>query len=263
MEGNKNFIPKPVEQKKDPINKGLLDIKDKLDSLFKKETMFTSFETCEKELELLKKSSIYVELRTPEGELAAKNGLPSKYKDYPLLYGILQTPTFKKIIGNESDNFAIHPDTKEPMIVYHATPIDIPLHEGLKPHKKRGNPPNILGKKDTILMSFRRKFKLFPMVNLQLYFAQDANSTKTKAAASTRKRNDPHKIYPCFIKINNPYLMDGLNGSKHSWDTSDGTINNESGDFSVKSEKQIMHIPFNFIGSYVPDEIKNDLNTLN
>lgn len=256
MEGGQNFIPKPLEQeKKSFIEKNLSEVREKLNSFLNKETMFSSFEECEKELELMKKEGVYTELKTIEGELAAENGLPSKYKDYPLLYGILQTPSFKKIIGDGPSNFAVYEDTKEPMIVYHSTPIDIPLDEGLKPNKKRGNPPNILGRKESILMSLRRKFKLFPMINLQLYFAQDANSTKTKAAASTRERNDPHKIYPCFIRINKPYIMDHSEGTKYSWDASDGIINVESGDFSVKSEKQIMHIPFNFVGTYTPKEI--------
>jgi hypothetical protein len=235
-----------------------LKVEEKIDSLLKKETMFTSFENCEKELDSMKENGTYVELKTPEGELAAENGLPSKYKDYPILYGVLKTPTFKKIIGDASNNLVVYEDTKEPMIVYHSTPIDIPLNEGLKPHIRRGGAPNVLGKKDSLLMSLRRKFKLFPMVNLQLYFAQDANSTKTKAAASTRERNDPHKIYPCFIKLSKPYIMDHPDESKYTWDSSDGTINLKSGDFSVKSEKQIMHIPFNFVGTYTPEEIHGD-----
>lgn len=255
MEGGQNLIPRPIEQaKENSLKQGLLGAKEKLDSLLKKETMFTSFETCEKELELMQKNGTYAELKTSEGELAAENGLPSKYKDYPLLYGILQTPTFKKIIGDKANNLAIYEDTREPMVVYHSTPIDIPLNEGLKPHMKRGGASKVLGKKDNLLMSFRRKFKIFPMINLQLYFAQDANSTKTKAAASTRKTNDPHKIYPCFIRISKPYVMNNPDESKYSWDTSDGTINLESGDFSVKSEKQIMHIPFNFTGIYTPEK---------
>lgn len=259
MEGGQNFIPKPIEQiEGSPVKKGISDIKEKLDSLLKKETMFTSFENCEKELELMHKNGTYAELKTSEGELAAENGLPSKYKDYPLLYGILQTPTFKKTIGDGSNNFVVYEDTKEPMVVYHSTPIDIPLNEGLKPHKKRGNAPVVLGQKDSLLTSLRRKFKLFPMVNLQLYFAQDANSTKTKAAASTREGNDPHKIYPCFIRISKPYTMDHPDESEYSWDTSDGTLNIRSGDFSVKSEKQIMHIPFNFVGACTPKEIQSD-----
>lgn len=259
MEGGQNFIPKPIEQGEgNPVKKGISDIKEKFDSLLKKETMFTSFENCEKELELMQKNGTYAELKTSEGELAAENGLPSKYKDYPILYGVLQTPTFKKIIGDASNNLAVYEDTNEPMVVYHSTPIDIPLDEGLKPHKKRGNPPNVLGQKDSMLVSLRRKFKLFPMINLQLYFAQDANSTKMKAAASTREKNDPHKIYPCFIRVSKPYIMDHPDESKYSWDTSDGTVEFESGDFSVKSEKQIMHIPFNFVGVYTPKETRPD-----
>jgi len=210
----------------------------------------------EKEILLKTVFRTSAEIKTTEGELAAENGLPSKYKDYPLLYGVLQTPTFKKIIGDASNNLAVYEDTKEPMVVYHSTPIDIPLDEGLKPNKKRANPVPVLGQQDSMIMSLRRKFKLFPMVNLQLYFAQDANSTKTKAAASTREKNDSHRIYPCFIRVSKPYIMDHPDESNYSWDTSDGTIELESGDFSVKSEKQIMHIPFNFTGVYTPKETR-------
>ncbi len=240
------------------IQKGISAVKERLGSMFKKENMFTSFESCEKELESMKKEGTYIELKTSEGELAAENGLPSKYKDYPLLYGILQTPTFKKILGDQSNNFVVYEDTKEPMIVYHSTPIDIPLDEGLRPLKVRGGPPTVLGENDNIIMSIRRKFKLFPTTNLHLYFAQDVNSTKGKAAASTRKNNDPHKIYPCFIKINKPYIAaHNKEPEGYSWDASDGTITvNSKGDtdYSVKSEKQIMHIPFNFVGIYTPEE---------
>ena len=251
MEGGKNLQPKAAEQRKEGlITKGIFDMKEKLDSLLKRETMFTSFETCEKELDLLKKNGAYVELTTHEGELAAQNGLPSKYKDHPLLYGILQTPTFKKIIGDASNNVVVYEDTKEPMIVYHATPADIPLHEGLKPHLRKGSAPSILGTKESLLTTLRNRFKLFPMINLQLYFAQDAQSTKTKAVASTSGGNNTHVIYPCFIKISKPYLMNHPDESKYSWDNSDGTMNLESGVFSVKSEKQIMHLPFNFTEIY-------------
>jgi hypothetical protein len=52
MEGGQNFIPKPIEQQKESsLKKGLADVKEKIDSLLKKETMFTSFENCEKELD--------------------------------------------------------------------------------------------------------------------------------------------------------------------------------------------------------------------
>lgn len=225
---------------------------EQLNSFLKKGHMFEAFRACEQELESMKQRGEYQERRNEKGELVAENGEVSHFADYPEIYRILQTPTFRRVIGTPG-NVAIYQDTLEPVIVYHSTPIDIPEHEGLKPLKKRVGPGHVLGSKEGLLTSFRRHFKLFPLANMHLFFAEDPNSTKRKAAAATRTGNDPHKIYPCFIRIEKPYLIGGSERSTFSYDECDGIFNIDAKDFSVKSKDQVMQIPFNIAGIYEPE----------
>lgn len=232
------------------------------------EHMFSDWETCIAEVRTMKGNGTLKELRTESGELAVQteHGLvPSHYKDHPLIYAALQTPTLKAKILREG-NLAIHFDTQEPRIVFHATPVDIPVEEGLRPKLERSGGVNITTRKKGMVARFRDRFNLHPLENYGLWFASIAETTKIKAAASTRTADADHVIYPCFIFLKNPRVIDydkdkhlrgqilgSSGGSRKAGE--DGIIriysrSRENYDYSVKSPDQVIHIPLNMFGVY-------------
>lgn len=233
-----------------------------------KDHMFSDWEKCVEEVKKMKEAGTLIELRTEKGELAVrtKNGLtPSHFKHQPLIYAVLQTPTFRKKILKEG-NLAIHFDTKEPRVVFHATPVDIPVEQGLKPTRARTGKVNITTERKGIIRKIRDRYNLYPLQNYGLYFASIAETTKLKAAASTRTADADHALYPCFIYLKKPRMIDydrdrhfrgRMFGDYDDRNTSsnDGSIRiysraAENFDYMVKSEKQVMHVPLNMLGVY-------------
>ncbi len=223
--------------------------------------MFETFNKCAAELEQMRADGSLMYVKTPEGELSvqSENGLiASKYNDDVFLYELFQTPTFKEFIGKEK-NFATLPDTGEPRLVYHATPVDIDTNEGLKPSIRSGRPLPVIGRKVSVTDRIRRKLDLYPKINHGLYFATIAETTKIKAQSADSKVYNEHMVYPCFIRINRPDVYDLADPDSKQ----DSTPNNQPDgeirilskeqdniDFAVKSQTQVMHVPFNPLGVY-------------